>query len=38
MARADQAEKMTSGPGFVAALDQSGGSTPDKATTRITLA
>ena len=28
MARADQAEKMTSGPGFVAALDQSGGSTP----------
>ena len=28
MTRADQAEKMTSGPGFVAALDQSGGSTP----------
>ena len=28
MMRADQAEKMTSGPGFVAALDQSGGSTP----------
>ena len=28
MARADQAEKMTSGPGFVAALDPSGGSTP----------
>ena len=26
--RTDQAEKMTSGPGFVAALDQSGGSTP----------
>ena len=28
MMRTDQAEKMTSGPGFVAALDQSGGSTP----------
>jgi fructose-bisphosphate aldolase class I len=28
MTRADQAEKITSGPGFVAALDQSGGSTP----------
>ena len=28
MTRANQAEKMTSGPGFVAALDQSGGSTP----------
>ncbi len=28
MTRADQAKKMTSGPGFVAALDQSGGSTP----------
>ena len=28
MTREDQAEKMTSGPGFVAALDQSGGSTP----------
>jgi len=28
MTRADQAEKMTNGPGFVAALDQSGGSTP----------
>ena len=28
MVRADQAEKMTSGPGFIAALDQSGGSTP----------
>ena len=28
MTRVDQAEKMTSGPGFVAALDQSGGSTP----------
>ena len=28
MTRADQAEKMTSGTGFVAALDQSGGSTP----------
>ena len=28
MTRTDQAEKMTSGPGFVAALDQSGGSTP----------
>ena len=28
MTRADQTEKMTSGPGFVAALDQSGGSTP----------
>ena len=28
MTKADQAEKMTSGPGFVAALDQSGGSTP----------
>ena len=26
--RTDQAEKMTSGPGFIAALDQSGGSTP----------
>ena len=28
MMRTDQAEKMTSDPGFVAALDQSGGSTP----------
>ena len=28
MTRADQAEKITIGPGFVAALDQSGGSTP----------
>ena len=28
MMRTDQAEKMTSGPGFIAALDQSGGSTP----------
>ena len=28
MSRKEQTEKMTRGPGFVAALDQSGGSTP----------